>query len=343
MEAQERNKKSMKIIVPMAGRGSRLRPHTLTIPKPLVPVAGKPIVQRLVEDITKVCGEKVDEIAFIIGDFGNQVEKDLVAVAESLGAKGSIYYQEEALGTAHAILCAKDSLEGNVVVAFADTLFRADFTLNTDAEGIIWVNQIDDPSAFGVVKLNSENIITDFIEKPTEFVSDLAIIGIYYFKDGSYLKEELQFLIDNNITDKGEYQLTDALENMKKKGIKFVPGKVDEWLDCGNYQATVYTNQRVLEFIKADKIVDSSLKSENSVIIAPCFIGKNVEIKNSIIGPHVSVGENTIIKNSVISNSIIQTNSIINSANFKNSMVGNHTSIREEVKEYSVGDYNEIN
>lgn len=333
----------MKIIVPMAGRGSRLRPHTLTIPKPLVPVGGKAIVQRLVEDITKVCGEKVDEIAFIIGDFGDQVEKDLVAVAESLGAKGSIYHQEEALGTAHAILCAKDSLEGNVVVAFADTLFKADFTLDANAEGIIWVSQIDDPSAFGVVKLNEENIITDFVEKPKDFVSDLAIIGIYYFKDGAYLKDELQYLIDNKITDKGEYQLTDALENMKQKGTKFAPGEVKEWLDCGNYKATVYTNQRVLEFIKDENIVDASVITENAIIIEPCFIGKNVEIKNSIVGPHVSIGENTVIKNSIISNSIIQTNTVIRSANFKDSMVGNHASIKGSVKEYSVGDYNEIN
>ncbi|MBL4669132.1 MAG: NTP transferase domain-containing protein [Flavobacteriales bacterium] len=332
----------MKIIVPMAGRGSRLRPHTLTIPKPLVPVGGKPIVQRLVEDITKVCGEAVDEIAFIIGDFGDQVEKDLITVAENLGAKGSIYHQEEALGTAHAILCAKESLEGNIVVAFADTLFKADFTLDANAEGIIWVSQIDDPSAFGVVKLNDDNIITDFIEKPQEFVSDLAIIGIYYFKDGAYLKDELQYLIDNEITDKGEYQLTDALENMKQKGTKFAPGEVKEWLDCGNYKATVYTNQRVLEFIRNENIIDSSLKLENSVIIEPCFIAKNVEIKNAIIGPHVSIGENTVIKNSVISNSIIQTNSFIKSSNFKNSMIGNHASIKGNVKEYSVGDYNEI-
>lgn len=333
----------MKIIVPMAGRGSRLRPHTLTIPKPLVPVGGKPIVQRLVEDITKVCGEKVDEIAFIIGDFGDQVEKDLVAVAESLGAKGSIYHQEEALGTAHAILCAKESLEGNVVVAFADTLFKADFTLDANAEGIIWVSQIEDPSAFGVVKLNEDNIITDFVEKPQEFVSDLAIIGIYYFKDGAYLKDELQYLIDNEITDKGEYQLTDALENMKKKGTKFAPGEVVEWLDCGNYKATVFTNQRVLEFIKNEDIIDETLVTENTVIIEPCFIGKNVEIKNSIVGPHVSIGENTVVKNSIISNSIIQTNSLLRSVNFKDSMIGNHTTIKGEVKEYSVGDYNEIN
>ena len=326
----------------MAGRGSRLRPHTLTVPKPLVPVAGKPIVQRLVEDITKVCGEPVDEIAFIIGDFGEQVEKDLVAVAEGLGAKGSIYHQEEALGTAHAILCAKESLQGNVVVAFADTLFRADFTLDSSADGIIWVNQIDDPSAFGVVKLDDNNVITDFVEKPQEFVSDLAIIGIYYFKDGAYLKDELQYLIDNNITDKGEFQLTDALENMKQKGTKFVPGKVDEWLDCGNYKATVYTNQRVLEFIKSDDIVCDSLKNESSKIIEPCFIGKNVVLKNTTVGPHVSIGENSVIENSTITNTIIQTNTTISNSTINNSMIGNHTKINNCNQEISVGDYNEI-
>ena len=333
----------MKIIVPMAGRGSRLRPHTLTVPKPLVPVAGKPIVQRLVEDITKVCGEQVDEIAFIIGDFGEQVEKDLITVAEGLGAKGSIYHQEEALGTAHAILCAKQSLEGNVVVAFADTLFRADFTLDNSADGIIWVNQIDDPSAFGVVKLDENNVITDFVEKPKDFVSDLAIIGIYYFKDGNYLKDELQYLIDNNITDKGEFQLTDALENMKKKGTKFVPGKVDEWLDCGNYKATVYTNQRVLEFIKDEDIVCSTLKNDGSKIIEPCFIGKNVTLKNATVGPHVSIGDNSTIENSTISNTIIQTNTTIRNSTLNNSMIGNFVKINDNTQELSIGDYNEIN
>ncbi|MCB0400461.1 MAG: NTP transferase domain-containing protein [Flavobacteriales bacterium] len=332
----------MKIIVPMAGRGSRLRPHTLTIPKPLLPVAGKPIVQRLVEDITKVCGETVDEIAFIIGDFGDQVEKDLKAVAESLGAKGSIYYQEEALGTAHAILCAKESLTGNVVVAFADTLFKADFTLDNQADGIIWVNQIDDPSAFGVVKLDTNNVITDFVEKPKEFVSDLAIIGIYYFKDGEYLKNELQYLIDNDIKDKGEFQLTDALENMKKKGTKFVPGQVIEWLDCGNYKATVYTNQRVLEFIKNENTVDASVKMEHAEIIPPCFIGKNVQLIHAKVGPHASIGENTVIRNSTVSNSIVQTNSVIEDSTVKDSMVGNFVKIKGVSQELSIGDYNEI-
>ena len=332
----------MKIIVPMAGIGSRLRPHTLTVPKPLVPVAGKPIVQRLVEDIAKVCNDDIEEIAFIIGDFGKEVETSLIKVAESLGAKGSVYHQEEALGTAHAIMCAKDSMDGEIVVAFADTLFKADFTLDNSKDGIIWVQQVEDPSAFGVVKVNDEGHITDFVEKPEEFVSDMAIIGIYYFKDGAYLRDELQYLLDNKITEKGEYQLTNALENMKQKGTKFAPGKVIEWLDCGNYKATVYTNQRVLEFIKDEPIVSESATLENTVIIPPCFIGDDVFIKNSVVGPHVSIGANSSVKNSVISNSIIQQEAKINASNFKNSMVGNKAIIKCRVDELSVGDYNEI-
>ena len=162
----------------MAGMGKRMRPHTLTIPKPLIPVAGKAIVQHLVEDITKVCHEKVDEISFVIGDFGKEVEKDLVRIAEEQGAKGSIYYQKEPLGTAHAILCAEQSLTGKVVIAFADTLFKTDMIADTaNSDGIIWVSKIEDPRMFGVVKLDKDGIITDFVEKPQSFVSDLVTPG----------------------------------------------------------------------------------------------------------------------------------------------------------------------
>jgi glucose-1-phosphate thymidylyltransferase len=332
----------MKIIVPMAGRGKRMRPHTLTIPKPLLPIAGKPIVQRLVEDIAEVCQEPIEEIGFIIGDFGAEVEKDLMKIAKDLGAKGHVFHQEEALGTAHAILCAQEIMEGKTIVAFADTLFRADFKLDDSKDGIIWVQKVEDPSAFGVVKMDNNGIITDFVEKPESFVSDLAIIGIYYFKDGTYLKENLQYLIDNDIKDKGEYQITDALERMKKAGTQFAPGAVNEWLDCGKKDATVHTNQRVLEFIKDQDIVASSAKIENTTIIPPCFIGDNVVIKNSVVGPHVSVGNGTKINRSVISNSIIQEETKIKGLHCDNSMIGNHTSIKLDSKELSVGDYNEI-
>src|SRR6185295_2406540 len=323
----------------MAGMGKRMRPHTLTIPKPLIPVAGKPIVQWLVEDIIKVCKEKVTDIAFVIGDFGKETEKRLLDIAAKEGAKGSIYYQQEALGTAHAILCAKEALTGKVVIAFADTLFRADFAMDESKDGVIWVSKIEDPRAFGVVKFDKDNVITDFVEKPQTFVSDLAIIGIYYVKDGENLRKELQYLIDNNIKEKGEYQLTNALENMKNKGMKLVPGKVDEWLDCGNKDATVFTNQRVLEFHRADLKVPASVKLENSVIIQPSFIGENITLKNSVVGPHVSIGENTKVENSNVRNSIVQTNCKIVNAVIDNSMIGNFVTYAQRADDLSLGDY----
>ena len=329
----------MRIIVPMAGMGKRMRPHTLTVPKPLLPIAGKPFVQWLVEDITKVCKEKVEEIAFVIGDFGKAVEAQLLSIASALGAKGSIYYQNEPLGTAHAILCANDALQGKVIVAFADTLFRADFTIDENKEGIIWVNKIEDPRMFGVIKVNDSGVITDFVEKPQSFISDLAIIGIYYFKDGEYLKNEMQYLIDNNIREKGEFQLTNALENMKSKGTQFVPGKVVEWLDCGNKDATVYTNKRILEIHREKLKVPSSLKTENTTIIQPCFIGENVEIKNSVVGPFVSIGANSKVEGSVITNSIIQLNAIIRNSVLDNSMIGNFAEYVQAPEQLSLSDY----
>ena len=324
----------------MAGRGSRLRPHTLTVPKPLIPIGGKPIVQRLVEDIAKVAGENIDEIAFIIGDFGAEVEESLLKIAEKLGAKGSIYVQDKPLGTAHAIKCAEQSMQGDVVVAFADTLFRADFELDTNSDGVIWVKAVEDPSAFGVVKLDNEGYITDFVEKPKEFVSDLAIIGIYYFKSAEKLMEEINYIMDNNISEGGEFQLTTALENLRQKGAKFSLGKVDDWMDCGNKNATVDTNSKILNYEKEEfsKFPDSA-KIENSLIIPPCFIGENVEIKNSKIGPFVSIGKNTKVCNSNISNSLIQEDTKINHGNLFNSMIGNSAEYYGVSREISLGDY----
>lgn len=334
----------MNIIIPMAGRGSRLRPHTLTVPKPLVPVGGKPIVHRLVEDIAAVLNNKIDEIAFVIGDFGTEVEQELISVAEKLGAKGSIHYQKEPLGTAHAVLCAKEQLIGPTVVAFADTLFKADFKIDPNDDGILWVKQIEDPSAFGVIKMNEAGEIIDFVEKPKEFVSDLAMIGIYYFREGEKLRKELEYLIDNNVIKGGEYQLPDALRRLTESGYKFKPGEVIEWLDCGNKEVTVFTNQRVLEYDK-DKgtlFVAQSAEIENSMIIAPCFIGENVVIKDSVVGPHVSIGANSNIAISVVKNSIIQHNSSIKNAIVANSMIGSNAHFESVAQDLSIGDYTTI-
>ena len=330
----------MNIIIPMAGMGKRMRPHALTIPKPLIPVAGKPIVHHLCEDLASSTQDKINEIAFIIGpNFGKEIEESLIKIATDLGALGKICYQHEPLGTAHAILAAAESLTGHCIVAFADTLFVADFKLDESKDGIIWVNHVSNPEQFGVIKLDSAGQITDFIEKPKEFVTDLAIIGIYYFKDGENLRKELQYLLDNDIKDKGEYQLTNALENMKNKGLVFAPAEVKEWLDCGNYQSTVYTNQRVLENKKDSIKIPSSVTISNSIIIQPCYIGENAIIENSIIGPHVSIGKNTSVNNSMIKNSIIQDSSKILDSHFQQSLVGSHVIYASQFEELSLGDY----
>jgi glucose-1-phosphate thymidylyltransferase len=331
----------MNIIIPMAGLGKRLRPHTLTVPKPLLPIAGKPIVHRLVEDIAKVCPEKIKTIGFIIHpSFGKEVEEDLKKIAAEVGAEGRIFYQKEALGISHALLFAKELFTGKVIVAFADTLFKADFKLDTSQDGIIWVQQVNDPSQFGVVRLNEKNEIIEFVEKPASFVSDLAIIGIYFFKDGDSLAREMQYLIDNNIKEKGEYQFTSALQNLNRKGAVFTPGRVTEWLDCGNKNVTVQTNQRYLEFIKDQKLISPKARLSNSVIIPPCFVGDEAIIENSVVGPYVSVGKNTHIKDCRISNSIIQTNTKISRVVLENSMLGNFVNFEARPLDLSVGDFN---
>lgn len=335
----------MKIIVPMAGRGSRLRPQTLTVPKPLIPIAGKPIVHRLVEDIAGVLNQDIEEVAFIIHEsFGKNVEEELIAIAQKLGAKGTIYYQNEALGTGHAIMCAKDSLTGPAVIAYADTLIRADFEIDTTADSVIWVKQVDEPEAFGVVNLNNANEIIELVEKPKEFVSDLAVIGIYYFKDVAILKNELQLVIDNNIIHGGEYQINDGIKQMMAKGMKFVPGEVNEWMDCGNKNVTVETNSRLLGFLHKDgeNLVSSSVVAQHSTIIQPCFIGEDVILINATVGPNVSLGKGCHVKDSTIVNSLIQNHSHIKNANLDNAMIGSHATFNGKFTSISIGDYSTL-
>jgi glucose-1-phosphate thymidylyltransferase len=332
----------------MAGIGSRLKPHTLTVPKPLTIIAGKTIVQRLVEEIVKVVGQKVTDIGFIIGPaakgFPSNTKDKLIKIAEALGAKATVVVQEEALGTAHAIHQSRALLEGPCVVAFADTLFKADFTLDDKNDGIIWVKKVDNPKAFGVVKLN-EGIITDFVEKPEVFVSDLAIIGIYYFKEAEKLRFEIDYLINNKIRGKGnEYQLTDALENLKQKGAQFVPGTVSDWMDNGNKEVTVETHAKVLNYEQQNgvNLISKSVKLENANIVPPCYIGEGVVIKNSSIGPHVSLGDGSSVVDSTIKNSIIQTHTHIRNAKLENAMIGNHVDYNGKFSSVSLGDYSQL-
>lgn len=329
----------MNIIIPMAGRGSRLRPHTLTTPKPLVPVGGKPIVERLVEDIVARSAEHVQEIAFVIGDFGQEVENQLIAFAERLGAKGHICHQDEPLGTAHAILCGRQCLRGPVVVAFADTLFRADFQIDPALDGVLFCKQVDDPSAFGVVVTDDAGAIVDYVEKPEKFVSDLAMIGIYAFRDGERLERELQRLIDENIIKGGEYQLPDALRHMTQAGLKFEPGTVDEWMDCGNKAVTVETNARILALTAEEGLVHPTAVVVDSVILPPCYIGPGARIERSVVGPHVSIGAHSVVRDSRVENGLVQTHSTITHANLHGAMIGNQAQVEGRPMDASLGDF----
>jgi len=238
-------------------------------------------------------------------------------------------------------MCAKDSLSGPAVIAYADTLIRADFDLDTSADSVIWVKQVDQPEAFGVVNLNDNGEIIELVEKPKEFVSDLAVIGIYYFKDVAVLKNELQAVLDNNIIHGGEYQINDGIKQMMAKGMKFVPGKVDEWMDCGNKNVTVETNSRMLDFLHQDgeKLISKGIVSENSTIIEPCFIGENVELKNATVGPNVSLGYGCKVENTTIKNSLVQNLTVIKNANLDNAMIGSHVVFNGNFANISIGDY----
>ncbi|WP_339622717.1 sugar phosphate nucleotidyltransferase [uncultured Winogradskyella sp.] len=338
----------MKIIVPMAGRGSRLRPHSLTVPKPLIPVAGQPIVHRLVKDIAKVLKQPIEEIAFVLGDpafFGNEVVESLTALAEGLGAKASIYRQDQPLGTGHAIMSAKPSLSGPAVIAYADTLIRAEFDLDPTADSVIWTKRVANPEAYGVVKLNDKQNIVELVEKPETFVSDQAVIGIYYFKDVAVLKEKLQEVLDENVMNGGEYQINDGIKRMMADGKIFKTGTVDQWMDCGNKTVTLDTNARMLGFLKADndeQLIDDSVVLEDSKVIEPCYIGKGTVLRNTTVGPNVSIGSNCVIENSTVKNSLIQNQTTIKNANLDEAMIGNHVKYNGEFTKISIGDYTQM-
>jgi len=329
----------------MAGRGSRLRPHSLTVPKPLIPVAGQPIVHRLVKDIAKVLKQPIEEIAFVLGDpawFGDDVVESLTQLAKDLGAKASIYRQDQPLGTGHAIMSAEPSLSGPAVIAYADTLIRATFDLDPNADSVIWTKKVENPKAYGVVKLNSNSEIIELVEKPERFVSDQAVIGIYYFKDVTQLKEKLQEVLDENVMHGGEYQINDGIKRMMAEGKIFKTGTVDEWMDCGNKNVTLETNTKMLGFLAADKeeqLIHESVILENSKIIEPCCIGSGTVLRNATIGPNVSIGKDCVIENTSVKNSLIQNETIIKNANLEDAMIGNKVQYNGNFTKISIGDY----
>lgn len=329
----------------MAGQGMRLRPHTLIRPKPLINLAGKTIIQRLLELINNVFKNNIKEIIFIIGDVDKKIENTLLYISKKIKIKCLIYRQKKPLGTAHSLLCAQKALQDGepVIIVYSDTLFfNGDFNLNIQADGIIWTKKIRQPKYYGVVKCDDNGYVTKFIEKPKKLISNFAIIGMYFIKNSKILKQELEKLIKKKDKQNKEYQLTKVLDNMRKKGVKFINKTVDQWMDCGDKYSIIKTNHKILQIEKNQNLFKKNIYTKNSLIIEPCFINDTVKIQNSKIGPYVSIDKNTVIKNSNIKNSVIQKYSKIINANFCDSIIGNNVLYKGMFNMINLGDYSVI-
>ena len=331
----------MKLIIPMAGRGTRVRPHSHTVPKPLLPVAGTMIVERLLETFIRTLDRDITEVVYILGpDFGKSIREQLTEMSTRHKVKATFRVQEIALGTAHAVASANEDLEGEVIISFADTLFDSQEKFNIEnADSVIWLKQVEDPSRFGVAVHEGEKI-TGFVEKPKEFISDLAIIGVYYFKDGNELKRQVQRVLDEDIKGPGgEYFLTEALDNMIKEGKHFKVATVDEWLDCGTLPAWLETTGFITEKEQGKVIQDSY---SGTTVIPPVFIGPDVTLENCTIGPKVSIETGAKLVNSTLSNSIVRESAEVKDSVIEDSTVGAFTHVENVKGKIDIGDHSNI-
>ena len=288
----------MKIVLPVAGNGIRLRPYTENMPKCLLPVAGKTIIDWIVEGALFL---KPSETIFITGYKASVVDDFLKRKPEWGAVRTVLQSNPQGLGEAISLALPYVNDDEPLLIILGDTLFEADLSiLDKATENILYTFKVADPKRFGVAVTDKNGHIERLVEKPQEFVSDEAIVGIYYIKDVKALKDALNYLMQNDIRTKGEFQLTDALERMIQGGCKFRTAPVEKWLDCGLVETLLETNAHVLE--RNEKVAP---KFEGSEIIMPCHFGKNVVVKNSKVGPNVSVGDGCVIENSEICNAIL--------------------------------------
>lgn len=333
--------RTMKLIIPMAGRGTRVRPHSHVTPKPLLPVCGKSMVERIVDTFSAVLPRPITEGVFILGpDFGQDVRDALTDICDRHDAKASFAVQSPALGTAHAVSCAGDALEGEGIVVFADTLFFMEPGIDlADSDVVAWVKHVDDPSRFGVAVREGDRIV-ELVEKPKELISTEALIGIYYVKDLARLRKEIQYLMDNDVTGHGnEYQLTDAFDRLLKDGCIFRTATVTEWLDCGTIEALSDTTRFLIRHqqpaVPEGAVIDA-------VVHEPVYIGPGARIEGGEIGPETSVEAGAQITNSVVTHGIVFSDARISDSNLTDSLVGRSARVHGFSGRCNIGDHSDI-
>lgn len=326
----------MKAIIPVAGIGSRLRPHTHTQPKALVPVAGKPILGHIVDSLKEV---GINEFIFVIGYLGDKIQSYVIEKYPELNKHFVVQAQKEGIG--HAIWTAKEFVKADdqLLIVLGDTIFDVHLSEFVNLPiSAIGVKKVEDPRNFGVVESDEEGYIMRLVEKPIIPKSNMAMVGLYKIKEGKLLMDTLDENIKNNLRTYNEFQLTDALMNMVQKGTKIQSFKVEEWYDCGKKEVLLATNAMLL----SRQNLPQNYSFNNTIIIPPVSIAANCRIQNSIIGPNVSIGENTYVDHSILKNSIIGSFSQLEDVVLQDSLVGSDASLKGLSQSLNLGDSTEI-
>jgi glucose-1-phosphate thymidylyltransferase len=331
----------MKAIIPAAGIGTRLRPHTYSVPKILLNVAGKPIICYIIDDLLKL--NQVDKIIIIVGHLGDKVQSTLLSRYKNIAVEKFIFIEQtEMLGLGHAVNMAKEyALDDSLLIILGDTIFEFDYNtfVNLDVSAL-GVKDVDNPERFGIVEVK-DKYISRMIEKPKPEDTDShkAIAGIYLVKDSNKLFDAIDYLIKNNVRTKNEFQLTDALQHMVAKGEKFFPFEIQNWFDCGKPETLLSTNKYLLGNTP-NNYSDKNFK--NSIIVSPSFIGEDCVIENSIIGPYSTIASGCKIISSIIENSIVGEQSLIENSILNESIIGAEVIVKGDSKQLYIGDSTEI-
>ena len=322
----------MNVIIPVAGLGTRLRPHTWSRPKPLVSVGGKPMLGHVLDRLSTLT---LDRVVFVTGYLGEQIEQ---FVRANYAFDTVFVPQLDPRGQSDAIVRARGQIAGPTLIVFPDMLFEADIEAVEQAafDGAIFVKQVDDPRRFGVVALDDDGKVTRFVEKPTEPISDLAIMGVYFVKEVRRLFDAIDEQMHNNIQTKGEFFLADALQLMIDKGLDFRALPATVWEDCGTTAALLSTNRYMLSRNPETPTIPGS------VIVPPVFIHPTAKVSSSLIGPYVSLGENVLVEHAIVRDSIIDNGAHIESAMLTTSVVGRNAFVRGEPLRVNVGDSSDI-
>ncbi len=338
---------SLKIIIPMAGWGTRMRPHTYSKPRALVGVAGKTALEHLLDMFASVPSPQNTEYVFIVGPYLGERQIPAFIKEKYPNMKAHFVTQHEMKGQSHAIALARDYLRGPMIMCFSDTLMDADFSLLADeqADAVAWVMPVPDPRRFGVAELGPDGWVTRFIEKPETMENNLVVVGCYYFKQGESLLAAIDEQIRRGVMLKNEFFLTDAISIMIEQGAKIRTQTISTWLDTGTIDATLDTNAILLERGAANKTKNE--KGEGVEIIAPSFIHPTAQITNSVIGPNASIGANCKIDSAVISDSIIEEGTQVLRAALKRSLIGRNCRVegqsnKEEASSLNIGDNSSV-